>query len=130
MDILGIGPLEFLFIILLALIILGPKDMVKAGRSIGRFLRKLVTSSEWRTVQSATREFKNLPTTLMREAGIEEAQKTLGDLQKQVQGDFKDLGRQISAPIISPTSSDENPAEIPPEPLTRPNNDQMTEDKD
>lgn len=40
MDILGVGPLELIFILLLALIIMGPKDMVKSGRTIGRFLRK------------------------------------------------------------------------------------------
>jgi len=72
MEILGVGPLELFFIILIALIIFGPQDMVKAGRSMGRFLRKLVTSDEWRTITNASRELSNLPTKLMREAGIEE----------------------------------------------------------
>ena len=35
MEILGIGPMELFFIVLLAMIILGPKDMVKAGRTLG-----------------------------------------------------------------------------------------------
>jgi len=77
MDILGIGPLELFFIILIALIVLGPKDMVKAGRSIGRTMRKIVTSENWRTIQQASHEIRNIPTRLMREAGIEEAQKEI-----------------------------------------------------
>ncbi len=79
MDILGIGPLEFLFILLIALIVLGPKDMVKAGRTIGRTLRKIVSSDTWRVVQQASREIRNLPNRLMREAGIEEMQRQFPD---------------------------------------------------
>lgn len=72
MDIFGVGPLEFVFIILIALIVLGPSDMVKAGRTVGKLLRKVVTSSEWRTIQQASKEFRTLPNRLIREAGIEE----------------------------------------------------------
>ena len=54
MEVFGIGPLELLFILLIALIILGPSDMVKAGLTLGRFLRKIITSPEWRTVQKAS----------------------------------------------------------------------------
>jgi sec-independent protein translocase protein TatB len=77
MDILGIGPLELFFIILIALIVLGPKDMVKAGRSIGRTMRKIVTSENWRTIQQASHEIRNIPTRLMREAGLEDAKKEI-----------------------------------------------------
>jgi Sec-independent protein translocase protein TatA len=36
MDFLGVGPLELLFILLIALIVLGPNDMVKTGRTLGK----------------------------------------------------------------------------------------------
>jgi Sec-independent protein translocase protein TatA len=77
MEFLGIGPLELVLILIVALIVLGPKDMVKAGRTIGRTLRTVVSSETWRVVQQASREMRNLPNRLMREAGIE-------DLQKQI----------------------------------------------
>lgn len=82
MEIFGIGPLELIFILLIALIILGPEDMVKAGRTIGRFMRKVVTSSEWKTIQQASREFRYLPNKLMREAGIEDLKNELQDKNK------------------------------------------------
>ena len=45
MEILGIGAPELIFIFLIAIIVLGPKDMQKAGRTIGRWLLKIVSSS-------------------------------------------------------------------------------------
>ena len=77
MEILGIGPLELLFIMVIALLVLGPNDMVKAGRTMGRWLRALITSPTWRTIQEASRELQRLPNKLMREAGIEDLKKEL-----------------------------------------------------
>ncbi|MFN3307742.1 MAG: twin-arginine translocase TatA/TatE family subunit [Anaerolineales bacterium] len=77
MEIFSIGPLELFFILLIALIVLGPKDMVKTGRTIGRFLNKLVRSPTWKTIQRTTQEIKQLPTYLMRESNLEEALKDL-----------------------------------------------------
>jgi Sec-independent protein translocase protein TatA len=91
MEILGIGPLELFFILLIALIILGPGDMVKAGRTLGRFLRKVVTSSEWRTIQKASRELRYLPNRLMREASIEDLSKDFSEINQ--------IGGQISTEI-------------------------------
>jgi Sec-independent protein translocase protein TatA len=83
MEILGVGPLEIILILLLALIILGPTEMGKFGRTLGRFLRKLTTSPTYQ-------EVRNLPYRLMREAGIEDLQKEL-DLKKEL--DLRDPGR-------------------------------------
>jgi len=81
MDFLGIGPLELAFILLIALIVLGPKDMVKAGKTIGRVLRNIVTSDNWRTIQQASKEVKDLPNRLMREAGLDDIQNQLPDAE-------------------------------------------------
>jgi Sec-independent protein translocase protein TatA len=75
MDILGIGPLEIAFILLLVIVIFGPKDLAKAGKTIGQFLNKLVRSDTWKAVNQTTRELKNLPNRLMREAGLDELDK-------------------------------------------------------
>lgn len=68
MDILGIGMPELVFIILIALIVLGPKDLQKTGKTIGGFLRKIVISPEWRTVKDLSRKVSTLPNQWMREA--------------------------------------------------------------
>lgn len=75
MEFLGIGPLELLLIVLLALIILGPKDSEKTAKSIGKGLNQLVHSDTWKTVTEASRQMRTLPNRLMREANLEEFQK-------------------------------------------------------
>jgi Sec-independent protein translocase protein TatA len=82
MEILGIGPLELLFILLIALIVIGPKDMLKTGRNLGKTLRKVVTSPQWQTVTRTSREIRNIPNRLIREAGLEEVQQELNGLKK------------------------------------------------
>jgi sec-independent protein translocase protein TatB len=80
MEVLGIGPSELLFIIVLALIILGPRDMQKAGRTIGKWLRQVVTSDGWKFFQQTSREIQTLPNRLMREAALDE----LKEMEKQL----------------------------------------------
>jgi Sec-independent protein translocase protein TatA len=71
MEILGIGTSELVFIVIIALIVLGPKDMQKAGKTIGKFLRDIVTSDGWKMFQDTSRELRTLPNRLMREANEE-----------------------------------------------------------
>jgi sec-independent protein translocase protein TatB len=115
MEILGIGPLELLFILLIALIVLGPGDMAKAGRTIGRFMRKIIVSPEWRTVQKASRELKYLPNRLMREATLEDLQKDLKDVNKiggQISSEVKKIETDLSSwttPPITPGNPEDHP---------------------
>jgi Sec-independent protein translocase protein TatA len=106
MEILGIGPLELVFILIIALIILGPGDMVKAGRTLGRMLRKVVTSPEWRTVQKASRELKYLPNRLMREASLEDLTKDFDDLNK-IGNDIHKEVTQVQSDLTSWTTPPE-----------------------
>jgi Sec-independent protein translocase protein TatA len=113
MELFGIGPLELLFILIIALIVLGPNDMVKAGRTLGRFMRRLVTSDTWRTIQQASKELRTIPTRMMREAGIEDLKnqipptqtisKELGldELTKDVNQAQEDLSDWVT-PVANP----------------------------
>ena len=74
MEIFGIGASELVFILLIALIVLGPRDMQKAGRTIGRWLNQLVRSDSWKVFQKTSTELRNLPRNLMREANMEGAE--------------------------------------------------------
>lgn len=103
MNIFGIGPLEFTLIIFIALIVLGPNDMVKAGRTLGHWLRKIVMSQEWKAVQNASRELRTLPNKLIREAGIEEARQAMNDqmadvrkISNDIQSDFQHIQTDLS----------------------------------
>lgn len=123
MDILGIGPLEVLFILLIALIIFGPKDIVKAGQMTGKFLRKLIKSPGWQTVQRTSRELRNLPTKLVREAGLEEVQDDINtiaslskppDIKKEIQAELNKVDEGLSAWTSAPVIKNENKEILPP----------------
>jgi Sec-independent protein translocase protein TatA len=72
MNIFGIGPLEIAFILILVIIIFGPKDIVKTSRTIGKSLNRLVHSDTWKVINRTSQELKNLPNRLMQEAGVDE----------------------------------------------------------
>ena len=40
MNLFGIGPLELLFVIMLALLVLGPNRMVDTARTLGKYVRE------------------------------------------------------------------------------------------
>ena len=102
MEIFGIGTSELIFIILIAIIVLGPKDMQKAGRTIGRFLNQLIKSDSWKIFQQTSNELRNLPRNLMREANMEimEAEKDL---------------RRVIDPRTPPTAASPSSSPNPPQ---------------
>lgn len=122
MEILGIGASELIFIILIAIIVLGPKDMQKAGKTIGRWLNQFVRSDGWKALQRASKEIRNLPTNLMREANIEELQKMDRDIRNSIDPRQQPPASSPgpSVPPLTPSRSgvpSGNPAGTTPQPL-------------
>lgn len=98
MDILGIGPLELVFILIIALIVIGPRDMGKAGRTLGRALNRMYRSDTWRMLTEASRTLRTLPNRLAREANLEELEevrKTMKKAGQELQGDIKILEEPV-----------------------------------
>lgn len=94
MEIFNVGPLELLFIFVIALIFLGPEGMKKYAKVIGREVSKLIKSPLWASFRETTQEIRELPRKLMREAGIEESMKEISKL--------KDSAVEIERTIRSP----------------------------
>ena len=118
MEILGIGPSELIFIVILALIVLGPRDMQKAGKTIGKFLRKIVTSDGWKIFQQTSRELRTLPNRLMREAN-EEVNKIGGEINLTESSTLQPRNRyNTSSRMKNPNT----PARSQPIPATLPEN--------
>jgi Sec-independent protein translocase protein TatA len=92
MEILGIGPLEFLFILILILLVIGPKDIERTARGLGQSLNRLVRSDNFRAIQHMSQELRNLPQELMREASLEE------DIN-QVSQEINEIGAQVNRDI-------------------------------
>ena len=97
--IFGVGPLEILLVLVLALILLGPQDMVKTAQQLGRTFYRLYHSPVWRQIISTQQELRDLPNKFVREAGLED---TIADLKKtssQVQAEIKNVTSAAKAEL-------------------------------
>lgn len=109
MEILGIGINELVFIVIIALIVLGPKDMQKAGKTIGGWLRDIVTSDGWKVFQQTSRELRTLPNRLMREAN-EELHQLDRDINNATLGPANRPGNLNIPPRSQPLTSTTTPS--------------------
>ncbi len=101
MNIFGIGPLELLLIAVIAVIVLGPKGMVKGAREAGKAIRKVIRSPIWRDVVDTSREIREFPRKIAREAGIEQ---DIEDLRRSTRETVTEINR-THAPPITPSST-------------------------
>lgn len=120
MEILGIGAPELIFILLIAIIVLGPKDMQKAGRTIGRWLNQLRESEAWKMMRDTSRDLRTLPNKWMREANLE-----MFDAQQEIRGTIDPRAKLPSSPRRpgrSLSDQQESSAEGVPPPAEPPRN--------
>jgi|GEM_PF-2676595 len=96
MELFGVGPLEFLLVLVLALVILGPQDMVGTARKIGQWIYRIVRSPTWRAIISTTQDLRELPQKIVREAGLEEAMNEVKDTATQVKSELNATTNEIS----------------------------------
>lgn len=80
----GLGLPEIMIIILLAFVLIGPERTQGVALSAGKMLRKVVRSDWWKEVNEITRAMKDLPTTLVRMADIEETQQELRETMREI----------------------------------------------
>ena len=73
MDILGIGLPEIIFILLVVMIIFGPKDLEKMAKTIGSGLFRFFNSEAFRNL----RRIRELPAEFARKAGLDEFRATV-----------------------------------------------------
>ena len=102
MDIFGIGLPEIIFILLLVVIIFGPKDLEKMGRTIGSGLFRFFKSETFRNL----RRIGELPTEFARKAGLDEFSANV-DLKKTIT-----RANPVEGQASPPASSDPEKTEI------------------
>jgi Sec-independent protein translocase protein TatA len=93
MKFLNIGPLELFFIVLIAIIILGPTETLKTVRTAGQWISRLVRSPYWQSVLDAKKEIRDLPTKLVRESGLDES---LSEIKKEASGFKTELTNDLN----------------------------------
>ncbi len=86
----GIGSLEFLFLLLLTFLLLGPEDSVKVARGLGRALRFVYRSTLWRAIARMRYEFEKIVQEEIRRASIAEDLQQLKDWQRSMEQESKE----------------------------------------
>jgi len=109
MDVFGIGILELVFILIIAMIVVGPRDLGKVGRQVGRFLNRMYKSESWRMLNEASRTLRNLPNRLAREAALDEldsVRDSIKDTGRMIQGEMQELDETLDAwtPTATPSA--------------------------
>jgi len=121
MEILGVGPLEFFFVLLIALIIIGPRDMAKTARTLGRSLNRLYKSDSWRMILRASRNLRTLPNRLAREAEmaeLREARDAIKEAGQEVSRDVRAMQDDLKAWTTPPPPPEASEPPSPPKPTT------------
>jgi Sec-independent protein translocase protein TatA len=118
MQIFNIGPLELIFILVLALIVLGPENLVSTGKKLGQWVYKMVRSPIWASMVDTSREFREIPERIMRESGIQESMNEVQTLTNKINEEVNIPAIPVSSPSRPPNrkpARDGNTAESDPE---------------
>ena len=111
MNFFGIGGLEFLFILVIILLVAGPKDIAKTARNLGRLLNRVYRSPSYHAIRRASDELRDLPKRLVEEAQLEDLKEAAG--LKELKGELKDVANSIGGdpqPYQAWVAKAENPA--------------------
>ena len=89
---MSVGPLEIVIVLVLALLVFGPKGLPQAGRSLGQ----------------AMREFRKATQTARTELGLDEMAESVKDLKSSLSVDLNSATapapRQAAAPVVAPAA--------------------------
>ena len=95
MDFMGIGLWEFLFILLITLMVVGPKRLPEVARTMGRFVRKFR-----RITAELTREF-----TSEIENEVKELKSGINEASQEISSDVKDVSASVTTEVNKPLES-------------------------
>jgi sec-independent protein translocase protein TatB len=117
MDFMNLGIGEILFILIIAVIIFGPKNMVKTAREVGVFLRKVTKSPYWQEVWATKRELTELPRIIAKEAQLDQTFNELDQESKGLKGSLSSSVSEFIKEINQPVTLIES---TPPQEKTEP----------
>ena len=113
MRIFNVGIREVILLLVIMLILLGPKRMQENARSLAKGLRKLVRSDTWRTFLGLVDDVNTIKDQVIRESGIREVQESLDGVTRRL--------NEIDADLRQTTPTAPAQGEIPrPEPGDEP----------
>jgi Sec-independent protein translocase protein TatA len=117
MNFFNLGIPEIIFIIIIALIIFGPGNMVKTAKEAGTFIRKVTKSPYWKEVWATRRELNELPKMLAKEAQLDETIKDLNketkEITSSVASTVSEFIKEVDEPVKKSSASAKESAAPP-----------------
>lgn len=116
----GIGGFELVVVALVALLVVGPKDLPVLMRKVGQFMNR---------ARQMAAEFRASFDEMARQSELDELRREvealragqLTDVQREADAAARDIRRQLSQPAVAaPPPAASEPAACPPEPLAEP----------
>ncbi len=110
MSFFGVGPLELLVVLVIALLVVGPNDLVAFARKMGKWLRKLRHTEAWQGVVRASWELQHWQERLWEETGLRDIR-----LRRPEESIWHPQVPWITPPLENPPSNaPESPTAAPP----------------
>lgn len=108
MKFLGIGTVELILIVLVAVLVLGPEGILKSSRKIGKTIRDIKKSELWKAIQNSKESIVKVSGDLVDETGLNEIKDELSELNAmrdkgmtEIKKELSDLKTEISPEEIS-----------------------------
>ncbi len=92
-----VAPTELLLVIVVALVVIGPKDLPKAMRFVGKWVGK---------ARGMARHFRAGLDTMMREAELEELEKQWREQNEAIMREFPRIGDESDPPAVPAASGE------------------------
>lgn len=89
MELFNIGIPELIVILVLALVILGPRDMVTTARKLGHWVNRVVRSPFWKELMGISQEMRDLPTRIVRDARLEDIEQMNEETMRAFQNELR-----------------------------------------
>lgn len=113
MEFLGIGPLELFAIVLIAILIIGPKDLERTARTLGHTLNRIFQSDSYRAIQHMSQELRQLPNRLVEEAKLDELKEDANQMLDPTLAQIKQTWTEATAPPPAPPPKPPPPIDPP-----------------
>ncbi len=101
----NVGIREVILLLVIMLILFGPRQMQENARNLARGIRKFVRSDAWRTFLGLYDDVNTIKDQVIRESGIQEVQDSLRGINRRLNDIDSDLRR------ADPMRTEDRPAE-------------------
>ena len=117
MRIFNIGIREVILLLVIMLLLFGPRQMQDNARSLAKGIRRFTRSKAWRSFLGMVDDVNSIKDQVIRESGIQEVQDSLRGINRQLNEIDSDL-RNVNLADPEPLSDEALPSEPETEPET------------